>query len=78
MELKNMFPINLTKELIEWINSKGDRTPAFYYSADVIRAGVSKLKTELGAKIVFSTKANPHPIVLQDMVNLVDEFNVTN
>ena len=73
-----MFPINLTKELIEWINSKGDRTPAFYYSADVIRAGVSKLKTELGAKIVFSTKANPHPIVLQDMVNLVDEFNVTN
>jgi ornithine decarboxylase len=73
-----MLAQSLTKELIDWIISRGDDKPIFCYSGDVIRSGVSKLKDELGAKISFATKANSHPLVLQELKDLVDEFNVTN
>jgi len=73
-----MLPQNLTDDLVKWISSRKDTTPAFYYSSDVIRSGIHKLKKELGAKICFSTKANSHFFVLEELIELVDEFNVTN
>jgi len=68
----------LVEGIAAWAEAEGLETPVFGFVPDVLPPGVERLRAELGGRISYSTKANPHPLVLRELVPLVDEFNVTN
>lgn len=67
-----------SKDLICWALKNNSDTPTFYYSKHVIHSAIDKLRNQLGMKISFATKSNAHPLVLRELVDKVDAFNVTN
>jgi ornithine decarboxylase len=64
--------------VMAWAVDQAIDTPALLLSTSAIRAGVAHLREQLGGRVSYSTKANPHPVVVQELIPLVDEFNVTN
>lgn len=54
------------------------RTPAVGLVRHTLRPGIDRLHTELGARVSYATKAGAHPLLLGELVDVVDEFNVTN
>jgi diaminopimelate decarboxylase len=68
----------LVDQVLDWATTAEIRTPAFLFAPDTLHAGVAELRSRLGARISYATKANAHPRVLRELAPLVDEFNVTN
>ncbi|MGI5270358.1 hypothetical protein ACQEUU_14490 [Nonomuraea sp. CA-218870] len=73
-----MLSRELAGEVAGWAEQEGVGTPAFLFAPATLRAGVAELRTRLGARISYATKANAHPLVLRALEPLVEEFNVTN
>jgi diaminopimelate decarboxylase len=61
-----------------WAAERVAATPAYGFAPRLLRMGVDWLREALGARISYSTKANPHPLVLRELAARVDEFNVTS
>jgi diaminopimelate decarboxylase len=70
--------MHATHDLIAWAAAERVPTPALLVSPAAVRAGVARLRRGLGGRISYATKANPHPRVMGQLRDLVDEFNVTN
>ncbi|MGR6919408.1 hypothetical protein ACU635_34670 [[Actinomadura] parvosata] len=73
-----MLSQQLVGQVADWAAKQRIETPAFLFAPAVLRAGVAELRTRLGARISYATKANAHPMVLRALEPLVEEFNVTN
>jgi ornithine decarboxylase len=68
----------LVAALDAWAARRRLPTPAFGFVRHGLAPAVQRLRAELGARVSYSVKANPHPLVLAELVPLVAEFNVTN
>lgn len=64
--------------LADWIAREQLATPVFGLVTHAVQPGVDRLRTELRARISYATKANAHPVLVQKLAGLVEEFNVTN
>ncbi|WP_423142270.1 pyridoxal-dependent decarboxylase, exosortase A system-associated [Parablastomonas sp. CN1-191] len=55
-------------------------TPAFVYSLDYVRARIAALRSALpnGVEIHYAIKANPLPALVENMIELVDGFDVAS
>ncbi|MFG1944091.1 hypothetical protein [Nonomuraea sp. NPDC048826] len=73
-----MLSRELAGQVAGWAEDERVETPAFLFAPATLRAGVAELRTRLGARISYATKANAHPLVLRALEPLVEEFNVTN
>ncbi|MFB4283177.1 MULTISPECIES: hypothetical protein [unclassified Nonomuraea] len=73
-----MLSQQLVDQVADWAEKERVETPAFLFAPATLRAGVAELRTRLGARISYATKANAHPLVLRALDPLVEEFNVTN
>lgn len=68
----------LAADIAAWAEQVGLTTPQFGFARQVLRSGLDRLRTGLSARVSYATKANAHPLVLDELEPLVDEFNVTN
>jgi ornithine decarboxylase len=68
----------IVDDLTAWAVDEGIETPALLLVPGAVRAAVARLREELGGRVSYATKANAHPRVLDEVIPLVDEFNVTN
>jgi diaminopimelate decarboxylase len=73
-----MYSQSFVDRLIAWADEHHLSTPTMAVAPPVLRAGVDYLRANLGGRISYATKANPHPVVLTELAGLVEEFNVTN
>lgn len=64
--------------LVDWATKTGIDTPAFAFAPQVVHNAVFQLRRELGGCISYATKSNAHPLILRELIPLVDAFNVTN
>lgn len=64
--------------IFRWAAAEHLATPTHLISRSSIRRAVAYLRSHLDARISYATKANTHPLVLETLRDLVDEFNVTN
>lgn len=66
-------------ETLAWAAGQEDlETPAFLFSPSAVRAAVAELRRGLPGRVSYAVKANAHPLMLDTVTPIVDEFNVTN
>ncbi|MEA2493009.1 MAG: ornithine decarboxylase [Thermoleophilaceae bacterium] len=69
----------LIDDVLAWAGARPDlATPVFVFSPAAVRAAAERMRSELGCRISYATKANAHPLMLAEARSVVDEFNVTN
>lgn len=73
-----MIPQSTVDAVLSWMSVEHRKTPTFLFVPGALRSGVAALRRQLGGRISYAVKANPHRLVLSELVPLVDEFNVTN
>jgi diaminopimelate decarboxylase len=73
-----MLSQNTIDEVIAWAAETRTGTPAFLFAPATVRAAVARLRRVFPGRISYAAKANAHPLMLSELVPLVDEFNVTN